>query len=184
MTASGEEPRMRRSTKVALVLLGTAGVVGVASTWDAWRRAREQEKRDRLAATTLPEAAPVSTERTYTNNEYVPGVGYYHAPFFGWFPFPWNFHNPSRGYFAGGQWHPAPFTSGVLSSQPTPQAVAAAAAVQRARQQEQQRQTRTANFAGSSNRSSSYTSRSTATPSAKPSTTRGGFGSSSRGSSS
>ncbi|HUR56868.1 MAG TPA: hypothetical protein VM029_04105 [Opitutaceae bacterium] len=183
MTASGEQPRMRRSTQVALVLLGTAGVVGVATTWDAWRRSREREKQERLLATTPPEAAPVSAERTYTNNEYVPGVGYYHAPFFAWYPFPWNFHNPARGYFAGGQWHTTPFTSGVLSSQPTPQAVAAAAAVQRARQQEQQRQAR-ANFASSSNGSSSYSSRPAGTPSPKPSTTRSGFGSSSRGSSS
>jgi hypothetical protein len=183
MTALEQEPpAMRRSTKVALVLLGTAGVVGVASVWDAWRRARERN-RENLVADTLPEAA-VSTERTYTNNEYIPGAGYYHAPFFGWYPFPWNFHNPARGYFAGGQWHNTPMNSGVLSSQPTPQAVAAAAAMQRARQQEQQRQARTSGFTNSSNRGSSFTSRPTSTPSTKPSTTRGGFGSSSRGSSS
>lgn len=152
-----DEPRSRRSHKVALVLLGTAGVVGGVAIWDAWRR--EREEAGAPTAASAPEA--LSTERTYPNNHHVPGAGYYHAPFFGWFPFPWNHHDPARGYFAGGQWRPAPHASEVQQSRPATGAVAAATAAQRAGM-------------------SQFSSRSGA-PAAKPSVLRGGFGSSSRG---
>lgn len=39
------------------------------------------------------------------NNAYTPGVGYYHSPFHAWYPYPFNFYQPSRGYFYGGGWH-------------------------------------------------------------------------------
>lgn len=110
-------PQMRRSHKVALILLGSAGVVGAAALYDAWTREREEEA---LA----PE--PLSAERTYANNHHVPGAGYYHAPYHAWFPFPLNYHAPSRGYFSGGQWRPTPFASEMQQSRPNPGAVSAA----------------------------------------------------------
>ena len=186
MSAFREEPpapTMRRSTKVALVLLGTAGVVGVATAWDAWQRARQVDPNN-AAGSTPAAVVPVNADRTYSNNEYIPGAGYYHAPFYGWFPFPWNFHHPSRGYFGGGQWQATPFSADRQSSRASQQAVAAAVVAQRAAQETAQRQARTSGFSSTTNRGSSFSSQPTSSPSSKPTTTRGGFGSSSRGGSS
>ena len=39
----------------------------------------------------LPEGkSPLSTDNGYANNYFVPGAGYYHAPFCAWFPLPYN----------------------------------------------------------------------------------------------
>lgn len=49
--------------------------------------------------------APLSAENVYTNNFYVPGVGYYHAPFRAWYSLPYNHFDPqTQRYFFGGQW--------------------------------------------------------------------------------
>jgi len=62
---------------------------------------------------------------------FVPGAGYYHAPFQGFFPYPYNHFDPQRRmYFYGGQWGPAPHRSIVNISAPT---AAAAQAAQSAR---------------------------------------------------
>ena len=48
---------------------------------------------------------PVSAQNVYTNNYFIPGVGYYHAPFRAWYPYPYNYFDPRSGnYFYGGQW--------------------------------------------------------------------------------
>ena len=179
----------RRSKQVALVLLGTLGVVGGAVAWDAWQRAGQNPD----AAATQPEAAPVpiAADRTYRNNDYIPGVGYYHSPYHSWFPFPYNHYDASRGYFAGGLWQAVPFAAGVLSSRPNNDGVAAALAAQR-RDQEQRARTGSGGVArpgGSWFGGSSFLPRPTGSPApsarpaaspspAKPSIQRGGFGSS------
>jgi hypothetical protein len=188
-----EEPRMRRSTKVALVLLGTAGAIGVVTAIDAWRRARDHD--GAVADAPQPPPTPVSTDRVYSNNEYIPGVGYYHAPFFSWYPFPLNFHDPARGYFSGGLWRAAPLAPDRDRSSPSTAAVAAALAAQQAmlaRQAQSQPQARTGStsgfFSGGPRGSggSWFGARPGASPgtapSAKPGIQRGGFGSSSHGS--
>lgn len=182
---SAPRPGMRRSTQVVLVLLGVAGVAGVAAIWDSLRRDDRDElaEQKRLAELAQQPVEAVNGEKTYSNNQYVPGAGYYHAPFFNWFPLPWNHRDPSRGYFAGGAWHPNPLQPQVQQSRPTAEAVAAAAAAQRRREEEQR--ARAANFAGSSSggsaNRSTYRPSSTPSPSKPSSTvTRGGFGSSSR----
>jgi hypothetical protein len=53
-----------------------------------------------------------------TNNTYVPGQGYYHAPYHGWFPYPYNFYRPGFGYYHGGIYTPGPVTSDVVASRP------------------------------------------------------------------
>ena len=66
----------------------------------------------------------VSTTDVYTNNFYVPGAGYYHAPFRGWFALPYNHFDPQRNlYFYGGQWGITPFESITNISSPTLEAV-------------------------------------------------------------
>lgn len=164
----------RRSKQVALVLLGTMGVVGGVVVWDAWRRAAPDE----FPSSTLPEApsatatpaAPVEANRTYQNNEFVPGVGYYHAPYHSWFPFPFNHHDPARGYFAGGLWQAAPFAADLLSSRPNPAAVTNALAAQQRYEREQRARAGTSGFAGA--RRSTFGGSSFSTPTATPSATR------------
>ena len=64
---------------------------------------------------------PISAQNVYTNNYYVAGVGYYHAPFRAFYPMPYNFFEPqNRRYFFGGQWAAAPHQSITNISAPTP----------------------------------------------------------------
>jgi hypothetical protein len=75
--------------------------------------------------------SPVSAQNVYTNNYYVPGVGYYHAPFRTFFSLPYNHFEPqNQRYFFGGQWATAPHQSITNISPPTP-AVAQQAEAQR-----------------------------------------------------
>lgn len=159
------EDTARRSKQVALVLLGTMGVIGGVVVWDAWRRAQP----DPSATTAQPEApAPlVAADRTYPNNDFTPGVGYYHAPYHAWFPFPYNHHDPSRGYFAGGLWQAAPFALGMLSSRPHPESVNSALAAQQRRDQDPRARAGSSGFAGSRNPSSSFGGSSFSSPPAR-----------------
>jgi hypothetical protein len=83
-------------------------------------------------ALTASMAAPpprVSTESYLTNDEHIPGAGYYHAPFRAFYSHPYNFYDANRKlYFYGGTWGPAPYRSIVNISAPTPEAVSAATA--------------------------------------------------------
>jgi hypothetical protein len=64
---------------------------------------------------------PLSADALYTNNFYVPGVGYYHAPFRAWYPLPYNHFDPqSQRYFYGGQWSATACESITNLSAPTP----------------------------------------------------------------
>lgn len=178
----------RRSHRVVLVLLGTMGVIGGVAIWDAWKRAAAGDGTP--ASNSQPAPKPISADQTYANNEFIPGVGYYHAPYHGWFPFPYNHHDPARGYFAGGLWQAAPFLLGsMMSSRPSGEAAASAFAAQRQREDEERRQaqSRTSGFAGTRAGSSGFSSARPATtpPSStsKPSVIRGGFGTSSHSSS-
>jgi hypothetical protein len=75
--------------------------------------------------------APIAADRVYTNNFYVPGVGYYHAPFRAWYSLPYNHFDPqTQRYFFGGRWGAAPFQSITNISAPPP-AVAQQAEAQR-----------------------------------------------------
>ncbi len=63
---------------------------------------------------------PLTDSCVYTNNYFVPGAGYYHAPFRAWYPLPYNHFDPqSRRYFNGGQWTDAPHESITNISPPT-----------------------------------------------------------------
>lgn len=66
--------------------------------------------------------APLSAQSVYTNNYYVPGVGYYHAPFRAWYALPYNHFDPqNRRYFFGGQWAATPHQSITNLSAPQPE---------------------------------------------------------------
>lgn len=94
---------MKRSKSIRLLLLG-----GLSTA----------------ALTGCDQKPAVSTQNFYTNNFYVPGAGYYHAPFRNWYSLPYNHFDVQRqGYFYGGMWGPRPFESITNISSPTPEAV-------------------------------------------------------------
>jgi len=66
--------------------------------------------------------APISADCFYTNNYFLPGVGYYHAPFRAWYPLPYNhFDQQNQRYFFGGQWAVTPYESITNISSPRPE---------------------------------------------------------------
>jgi len=94
---------MKRSKRIQLILLGGLST-GVLAGCD--------------------EHPSVSTQNVYTNNFYVPGAGYYHAPFRTWYALPYNHFDPQKDlYFYGGQWGKQPFESITNLSAPTAEAV-------------------------------------------------------------
>lgn len=71
----------------------------------------------------------ISAQNVYTNNYHVPGVGYYHAPYRAFFPFPYNhFDTASQRYFYGGQWSRVPALNITNLSAPTSDVAALAEA--------------------------------------------------------
>ena len=69
----------------------------------------------------------ISETNVYTNNYYVPGAGYYHAPFRAWYYLPYNYFDPQlQRYFFGGQWAAAPHQSITNISPPTSSAAVTA----------------------------------------------------------
>ncbi len=95
---------MKRSHKIALVLLGgaSAGAFSGCSQSGAGGPVR------------------ISAQSVYVNDYYIPGAGYYHAPFHRFYPYPYNFYDSrQRMYFFGGQWGYSPFLSPINISSPT-----------------------------------------------------------------
>ena len=100
---------MKRSRSIRLVLIGSLSAGAVSGA---------------LTGGTPAPAASVTTSDVFTNNFYVPGAGYYHAPFRAWYPLPYNHHDPQNNrYFFGGEWGGAPYESPINISAPTPDAV-------------------------------------------------------------
>jgi len=72
----------------------------------------------------------ITAANVYTNDYYLPGAGYYHAPFRDWFVLPYNHFDPQKQqYFAGGQWRSSPCESITNVSSPTPLAAGRVEAV-------------------------------------------------------
>lgn len=96
---------MKRTTQIRLLLAGTLACVP-------------------FAGCDFGDPEPtLSTENTYTNNYYVPGHGYYHAPYRNWYPYPFNYYERDRGYFHGGIWTTTPDPSRDTASKPSHDAV-------------------------------------------------------------
>ena len=105
---------MKRSRKISLVLLGGLSAGALTS-----------------CAPTVEGEPRISPDSVYANNQYVAGAGYYHAPFQGFYPQPYNYYDTlRRKYYYGGQWGDAPYQSVINVSAPT---VAGAAAAQAGR---------------------------------------------------
>jgi hypothetical protein len=99
---------MKRSEKVVLVLSGAvaSALAGCGGESD--------------------ERVKLSPDNVYTNNHYVHGAGYYHAPFHAWYPYPFNAFTPNRGYYYGGTWNASPDERAIMASKPSPTAVSQA----------------------------------------------------------
>src|ERR1700744_1556092 len=101
----------KRSRNVRLILIG-----GVSAT--------------ALAGCSPSGKAPISANAVYTNDYFVPGVGYYHAPFNAFYPYPYNHYDPvAQRYYYGGQWAMLPNLSEVNISSPSSTVAAQAEAV-------------------------------------------------------
>jgi hypothetical protein len=73
----------------------------------------------------------LTTDNVLTNNTYLPSIGYYHAPFRGWYAKPYNHYDPAtRRYFYGGQWFETPHASITNISAPRAEELARAQAAQ------------------------------------------------------
>jgi hypothetical protein len=119
-------PEPRRSTfELRTPLLIAAGVIGVPLAIGLAYRALADDREDVTSSSSSTPA--VDTATAYPMNHFLPGAGYYHAPYHAWFPMPFNFHDNSRGWFRGGQWRTTPMedeaerrdaarTSGFVSS--------------------------------------------------------------------
>ena len=105
---------MKRSRHVRLLLLG-GGLAAGANTACSPGSGRDEPR--------------VTAESYYTNDYYIAGAGYYHAPFRAFFPHRYNhFDAVTNRYFYGGQWGGTPYLSAINISTPTPEAAAAAEA--------------------------------------------------------
>jgi hypothetical protein len=114
---------MRKPGAIILTLVGTAVAGGVGMSACS-RRTGPDGTSHRTNAP--PPADQVILEKEYTNDSYIAGVGYYNAPYFGWFPYKYNFFDSTRGYFHGGNWTPQANAAVMASSKPTPAAIALA----------------------------------------------------------
>ena len=101
---------MKRSKSVKLVLIGGLSAGALTGCDSSGSRSHA-----------------IRTDCVYTNNFYVPRVGYYHAPFRAWYPLPYNYYDSQRHfYFYGGAWGSPPHQSITNISYPTFAAVQAA----------------------------------------------------------
>ncbi len=124
---------MKRPETIILTLVG-ATVVGTAGMALFNTPEKPPERVPPLNDwTSQSEMPPVSEDQEYPNNTYVPGAGYYHAPYHSFFPYRYNYLDSGRGYYHGGSWWPQASTSNISSSRPTYAAAASARTAQSSR---------------------------------------------------
>jgi hypothetical protein len=102
---------MKRSTMVTLVLSGALSGTLLTGCADPQEQAEEEWQGQQL-----------------TNNTYRAGSGYWHAPYRGWYPYPYNCYRPGYGYYHGGEYSSSPHSSPITVSSPVPGHARAASA--------------------------------------------------------
>ena len=104
----------RRAGKaVTILLVGAAATGGAALFTHGCARYSRQSAEEDMAA-----AAIVEPGREYSNNHYIPGVGFYHALQGAWLPLRHNSYQEGRGYYHGGGWHSLPDSGTIARSLP------------------------------------------------------------------
>ena len=117
---------MKKPEAIILSLVG-ATVVGTAGmSLLTPSRKEEQPPQTQNDWTSQSEEPPVSEDQEYTNDTYVPGAGYYHAPYHSFFPYRYNYYDSARGYYHGGSWWPQASLSNIFRSRPNSSAAASA----------------------------------------------------------
>lgn len=136
-------------------------------------------------------------ERDYQNGEYVPTIGYYHAPYHNFFFYPWNHYDTAKGYYRGGQWFPQMLSGSVPASRPSAEALRRLRELYAQQQQQSQQPASSSSghssafryhsgssfggtsrgFGGSSSSSTQHSSFSSGRSSSSSHTSFGGFGS-------
>ncbi|MDB6137298.1 MAG: hypothetical protein JWO94_370 [Verrucomicrobiaceae bacterium] len=111
---------MIKPANIILTLVSTAIVGG--SIWKA--KHSEPSDEDDWGASSQQSRGRNLVNATYSNDYFVKGLGYYHAPYHGFYANPFNFHDEAKGYYYGGSWYPAASTSTVTSSTPSPDMLA------------------------------------------------------------
>ncbi len=93
---------MKRCQHVRLLLLG--GAIAAAPA---------------LASDSSPPPPRLSAGKVYPNDNFRPGVGYFHAAYRDWFPFRYNHYDAEKKlYYHGGQWTAEPHRSIVNLAEP------------------------------------------------------------------
>ncbi len=92
-------PKMKKSTAVTLIISG-ALLTGCDQRPNSYS------------------GGSYGTNQPITNNTYVVGRGYWHAPYHDWFPYPFNYYRPGFGYYHGGRYSDFPQISTVTESFP------------------------------------------------------------------
>lgn len=100
---------MRKPQSIIIALIG-AGVAGGA----ALNSFNRPPARSYASSSYRPAAA----RRSYQTDEYVSGLGYFHAPYRAFYPYRFNYYDPNRGYFHGGLWTPQPMQTLISSAMP------------------------------------------------------------------
>jgi hypothetical protein len=108
--------RLRRSQMVKLVLLGTTLTSGVILT--GCDRSPENSGSESSASTN---GMAVNQNQMIRNNTFVPGRGYYHARYFRWYPYPYDYYVSGRGYYRGGYFYSDPDDNPPEASNPETQ---------------------------------------------------------------
>lgn len=93
--------RRRTSLEVITPLLVTAGLIGVPLAIGLSSHSDDDDDDTQSPAPT------VDAGTAYPMNHFLPGAGYYHAPYHTWFPLPFNSYDATRGWYRGGQWRRA-----------------------------------------------------------------------------
>lgn len=135
---------MRKPQNIVLGIVGAAVAGGAALTAFqnrpvSYRSSYRPPGESRGAS--LSNASVTLPDREYQNDEYIPSVGYYHAPNHAFYPYRWNHHDATLGYYHGGVWTAAAVAASVLSSRPSADELSRVRQLlARKRQEEQQRQ--------------------------------------------
>lgn len=99
---------MKKSRQIGLVLLGGASLGALPAC---------------APAPTVKEPV-VTADSVYANDHFIPGVGYYHAPFRAFYQRSYNEYDPrTKQFYYAGAWHAAPHRSVINVSSPDAAAV-------------------------------------------------------------
>ena len=103
---------MKKSNHIVLVISGAAAL-SLTTGCDRPNYNNSYQPRAAQAAEQW-----VEDTQSYTNNQYVPGQGYYHSAARSWYPYPYNHYVPGQGFYSGGTFHQNRLADNTSASRP------------------------------------------------------------------